>query len=109
MKLTALTLAFAAIFAFAFNHAAFAAKVDCDKVMEEINGGKHSKEVAKDMGISVSSVSRCKHKAKQESKSTTDKMSPNQGAQAMSSAVSAGASPAAAASTGAATAAQKKN
>ncbi len=39
-------------------------KVDCDAVMQELNSGKKAKEVAKDQGISVSSVRRCKAKAK---------------------------------------------
>jgi hypothetical protein len=41
-------------------------KVDCDKVMDEINGGKSVKEVAKDLHISRSSVRRCEKKAKAE-------------------------------------------
>lgn len=39
-------------------------KVDCDAVMQELNSGKKAKEVAKDLNISVSSVRRCKAKAK---------------------------------------------
>lgn len=39
-------------------------KVDCDAVMQELNSGKKAKEVAKDQNISVSSVRRCKAKAK---------------------------------------------
>lgn len=38
-------------------------KVDCDKVMAEVHAGKKTKEVAKDMNISTSSVYRCKKKA----------------------------------------------
>ncbi len=41
-------------------------KVDCAKVMDEINGGKKVKEVAKDLHISTSSVRRCEKKAKAE-------------------------------------------
>jgi hypothetical protein len=97
MKPFALATVFAAVLCFAFSHAAYAKSVDCDKVMEEVNAGKHAKEVAKDMGISVSSVSRCKHKAKQESKASTQRMLPNAGAHAMASSIAA-ASPSAAAS-----------
>ena len=47
---------------------AFAArhKVDCSKVMDEINGGKKVNEVATDLHISASSVRRCEKKAKAE-------------------------------------------
>jgi len=41
-----------------------AAKVDCDAVMNEVNAGKHAKEVATDLNISTSSVYRCKRHAK---------------------------------------------
>lgn len=43
-------------------HAA-AKKVDCDAVMAGLSGGKKPKEVAKDLGISISSVRRCRRKA----------------------------------------------
>ena len=43
-------------------HAAGKTKVDCDAVMQELNGGKKAKEVAKDLNISASSVYRCKRK-----------------------------------------------
>jgi hypothetical protein len=43
-------------------HAAAKAKVDCDAVMKEVNAGKKTKEIAKDMTISTSSVYRCKKK-----------------------------------------------
>jgi hypothetical protein len=43
-------------------HAASKTKVDCDAVMKEVNGGKKTKEIAKDMSISPSSVYRCKKK-----------------------------------------------
>jgi hypothetical protein len=35
-------------------------KVDCDAVMQEVNAGKKTKEIAKDMSISTSSVYKCK-------------------------------------------------
>jgi hypothetical protein len=40
-----------------------AKKVDCDKVMSEVNSGKKTSIVAKDLSISTSSVYRCKKKA----------------------------------------------
>ena len=43
---------------------AYAAKVDCDAVMSEINSGKTTKAVAADLKISASSVYKCKKKAK---------------------------------------------
>ncbi len=39
-------------------------KIDCTKVMSELQGGKKVKEVAKDMSISTSSVYRCRKMAK---------------------------------------------
>jgi hypothetical protein len=39
-------------------------KVDCSKVMDDINGGKSVKETAKDLHISTSSVRRCVKKSK---------------------------------------------
>lgn len=39
-------------------------KVDCSKVMDELNSGKKTKEVATDLHISASSVRRCAKKAK---------------------------------------------
>jgi hypothetical protein len=44
-------------------HAARRHKVDCSKVMDEINGGKSVKEVAADLHVSKSSVRRCQKKA----------------------------------------------
>ena len=41
-------------------------KVDCSKVMDELNSGKKTKEVASDLHISKSSVRRCAKKAKAE-------------------------------------------
>jgi hypothetical protein len=42
---------------------AYANKVDCGKVMAEVSAGKKTKEIAKDLSISTSSVYRCKKKA----------------------------------------------
>jgi hypothetical protein len=53
---------------------AYAAKVDCDAVMNEINSGKKPKEVAKDLSISTSSVYRCKRAAKAAAKAATKSM-----------------------------------
>jgi hypothetical protein len=47
---------------------ALAAKVDCSKVMSELNSGKKAAAVADDLKISTSSVYRCRRKA---SKGTT--------------------------------------
>ncbi len=41
-------------------------KVDCSKVMDDLNGGKSVKETAADLHISRSSVRRCQKKAKAE-------------------------------------------
>jgi transposase len=38
-------------------------KVDCDKVMAEVHAGKKTKDIAKDLSISPSSVYKCKKKA----------------------------------------------
>jgi hypothetical protein len=46
-------------------------KVDCDAVMNEINSGKHAKEVAKDLNISTSSVYRCKKHAKEAARASS--------------------------------------
>jgi hypothetical protein len=43
-------------------YAAGKSKIDCDAVMQELNGGKKAKEVATDMKISTSSVYKCKKK-----------------------------------------------
>jgi predicted metal-binding protein len=51
-----------------------ATKVDCDAVMNEVNSGKHAKEVAKDLSISTSSVYRCKRQAKAAAKAGTKSM-----------------------------------
>jgi hypothetical protein len=50
---------------------AFAAKVDCDAVMGEVNSGKKAKEIATDLSISTSSVYRCKRHAKEAAKAAT--------------------------------------
>jgi hypothetical protein len=42
---------------------AYASKVDCGKVMAEDSAGKKTKEIAKELSISTSSVYRCKKKA----------------------------------------------
>jgi len=53
-------------------HPAYAAdKVDCDAVMNELNSGKHAKDVATDLSISTSSVYRCERKAKAAAKAAT--------------------------------------
>lgn len=44
------------------NAYAAAKKVDCAKVMSELNSGKKPKDVAKDLSISRSSVYRCRKK-----------------------------------------------
>ena len=53
-------------------HPAYAAdKVDCDAVMNELNSGKHAKDVATDLSISTSSVYRCDRKANAAAKAAT--------------------------------------
>ena len=58
-------MALATVMSFALSvpKAHAAAKVDCDKVMEELNAGKKPREVAKDLGVSPRSVYRCKKAA----------------------------------------------
>jgi hypothetical protein len=46
-----------------------AAKVDCSKVMSELNSGKKVSDVADDLKISTSSVYRCRRKARSTAKS----------------------------------------
>jgi len=46
-------------------------EVDCNAVMNELYGGKHPKEVAKDLSISTSSVYRCKRHAQAAAKAST--------------------------------------
>ena len=61
--------------AFATNaRPAFASKVDCDAVMNEVNSGKHAKDIAADLKISTSSVYRCKRHAKAAAKAATKSM-----------------------------------
>ncbi len=44
-------------------YAARGVKVDCNQVMQELNGGKKPKEVAAGLKISVSSVYKCRRRA----------------------------------------------
>ena len=54
------------------SHPTYAAdEVNCDAVMNELYGGKHPKEVAKDLSISTSSVYRCKRHAQAAAKAST--------------------------------------
>ncbi len=66
LAVAATTLALATIMTFALAvptaHAA-GKKVDCAKVMEELNAGKKQKEVAKDLGTTVYQVRKCKKAA----------------------------------------------
>ena len=48
-----------------------AAKVDCDAVMNELNSGKHEKEVATDLSTTLYQVRKCKRKAKAAAKAET--------------------------------------
>jgi len=77
---------------------AYATKVDCDAVMNEVNTGKHAKEVAKDLSISTSSVYRCKRKAKAAAKAATKTSLQAQTGKEVPAAPMAAPSPAAAAS-----------
>lgn len=62
--LTAASAAFVATLSLGFGASnALANKVDCTKVMSELGAGKKTKDVAKDLNISTSSVYRCKQKA----------------------------------------------
>src|SRR5262249_6499959 len=54
-------------------------KGDCDKVMEELDGGRSGKDVASDLGISRPSVYRCKRHAKAEAQSGSKSMPENRG------------------------------
>ncbi len=47
-----------------------ASKVDCNKVMEELNSGKKVRQVASDLHISRSSVYRCRKQARKAAKKT---------------------------------------
>jgi hypothetical protein len=46
-------------------------EVDCGAVMNELYSGKHRKEVAKDLSISIWSVDRCKRHAQAAAKTST--------------------------------------
>jgi hypothetical protein len=46
-------------------------EVDCGAVMNELYSGKHRKEVAKDLSISIWSVDRCKRQAQAAAKAST--------------------------------------
>lgn len=73
-------------------------KVDCDAVMSELNAGKKPRVVAKDLGISVSSVRRCKKKAAAAGASPSAASSPSTaGSPSNAGAPSTSASPGAAA------------
>jgi hypothetical protein len=48
-----------------------AAAVDCDAVMNELNSGKHEKEVATDLSTTLYQVRKCKRKAKAAAKAAT--------------------------------------
>jgi len=48
-----------------------AAKVDCTKVMSELNSGKKARAVAEDLKISTSSVYRCRSRARAAAKSSS--------------------------------------
>jgi hypothetical protein len=53
-----------------------AAKVDCSKVMSELNSGKKAADVADDLKISTSSVYRCRRRARKAAKTTAAAASP---------------------------------
>jgi hypothetical protein len=48
-----------------------AAKVDCDAVMNELNSGKHQKEVATDLNTTLYQVRKCKRHAQAAAKAAT--------------------------------------
>jgi hypothetical protein len=83
-----------------------AAAVDCDAVMNELNSGKHERDVAKDLSTTLYQVRKCKRKAKAAAKAETKssmqaqsgKEPPMNPASAKSAASPAMAAPAAAAS-----------
>jgi hypothetical protein len=61
--LSAASLTFIASLSLGFSPVnASANKVDCGKVMSELGAGKKSKDIAKEMNISTTSVYRCKKK-----------------------------------------------
>jgi hypothetical protein len=53
-----------------------AAKVDCAKVMSELNSGKKIADVASDLKISTSSVYRCRRKAQKATTTSAAAASP---------------------------------
>jgi len=83
--------------AFATNaRPAYAAdKVDCDAVMNELNSGKHQKDVAKDLNTTLYQVRKCKRLAKAAAKTSVQAKG---GKEASASPAMAAPSPAAAAS-----------
>jgi hypothetical protein len=60
MKNLILIASLVSVFALSSLSAYAAGKVDCDKVMSEINSGKSVNEVAKEMGVARRSVRRCR-------------------------------------------------
>jgi len=76
-----------------------AAKVDCDAVMNELNSGKHQKDVAKDLNTTLYQVRKCKRLAKAAAKAETKtSMQAKGGKEAPAAPAMAAPSPAAAAS-----------
>lgn len=77
--IAATSVAFGAIFAFSVGiPSAYAeSTVDCDAVMQALNGGKKPKEVASDMNISRRSVYECWHKAKAAAKAAANAAKPS--------------------------------
>jgi len=57
--------------AFAARPAYATTKVDCDAVMNELNSGKHQKEVAKDLNTTLYQVRKCKKHAQAAAKAST--------------------------------------
>jgi hypothetical protein len=77
---------------------AYANKVDCDAVMNEVNSGKHAKDIAADLKISTSSVYRCKRHAKAAAKAATKTSMQVKSGREAAAPAKAASSPAAAAS-----------
>jgi peptidoglycan hydrolase CwlO-like protein len=87
--------------AFATNaRPAYAAdKVDCDAVMNELNSGKHQKDVAKDLNTTLYQVRKCNRKAKAAAKAATKSLQKtNSGREVPAAPAMAAPAPAAAAS-----------
>ncbi|MGA7872140.1 MAG: hypothetical protein WCA22_14735 [Candidatus Binatus sp.] len=57
--------------AFAARPAYASSKVDCDAVMNELNSGKHEREVAKDLSTTLYQVRKCKRHAREAAKAET--------------------------------------